>query len=62
MITYNVTLKMPDGDDNLGFDLSDNRVKMRFQPKDSKSKQIIYNDVLSFKQKLSLTTKTLYFS
>ena len=40
MITYNVTLKMPDGDDNLGFDLSDNRVKMRFQPKDSKSKQI----------------------
>jgi hypothetical protein len=31
---------MPDGDDNLGFDLSDNRVKMRFQPKDSKSKQI----------------------
>ena len=30
-----------DGKDNLGFDFIDNRIKMRFQPKDAKSKKVI---------------------
>lgn len=32
-----------DGEDNLGFDFVGDRVKMRFVPKDSKSKQVIAN-------------------
>jgi len=30
-----------DGEDNLGFDFVDDRVKMRFEPKDPKSKKVI---------------------